>query len=109
MAERFVAVLAESHDMRPRIKMSEACIYDTQTEAAPGDDVVIDLASGGFILREFIGTEDKGYRLKSYSPAAVSVIPFTNVAAMYPIIARCRLSFYDEIQARRKAATCEPF
>lgn len=97
MADRYLALLAESHDMRPRIKCGNTVIYDTESEAAAGDDVVIELSAGSFILREFVGPEDKGYRLKSYSPASISVIPRTNVAAMFPVIAICISSFYNEI------------
>jgi phage repressor protein C with HTH and peptisase S24 domain len=96
--ERFLAFAMPTGDMRPRIKAGEAVIYDTQSAAEPGDDVVIELVDGACIVRELIARTDDGLRLKSYSPAAVGALPSDRVTAVYPIIARGRPAFMKEIE-----------
>ncbi|NPT36225.1 S24 family peptidase [Paraburkholderia xenovorans] len=96
--ERFLAFAMPTGDMRPRIKAGEAVIYDTHTEAEPGDDVVIELVDGGCIVRELIARTDDGLRLKSYSPPAVGALPAARVSAIYPIIARGSPAFMKEIE-----------
>jgi hypothetical protein len=65
---RYAALRMPTNDMRPRICVGEAVIYDTESKAEPGDDVVILLVDGGSIVRGLLGLTDDGYRLKSYSP-----------------------------------------
>jgi hypothetical protein len=84
--------------MRPRIKVGEAVIYDTQGNAEPGDDVVIELVDGACIVRELIAHTDDGFRLKSYSPPAVGALPAARVVAVFPVVARARPSFMKEIE-----------
>lgn len=96
--ERYLAFPMPTGDMRPRIKAGEAVIYDMQGEAEPGDDVVIELVDGGFIVRELIARTEDGLRLKSYAPPAVGALPTARVAAVYPVVARGRPSFMKEIE-----------
>jgi phage repressor protein C with HTH and peptisase S24 domain len=97
MTERYLAVRVDASDMRPRIKPNETVIYDSQALPEPGDDIVIELRAGRFIVRELVSMDAQAYRLKSYSPASVSTLTLDKVTAAHPIIARCKSSFYDEI------------
>jgi phage repressor protein C with HTH and peptisase S24 domain len=99
--DRFLAFPMPTNDMRPRIKVGEAVIYDTHGNAEPGDDVVIELVDGACIVRELIAHTDDGLRLKSYSPPAVGALPAARVAAVYPVVARARLAFMNEIELAR--------
>ncbi|MFL9918819.1 S24 family peptidase [Paraburkholderia fungorum] len=101
MTERYLSFPMPNNDMRPRIKAGEAVIYDTQGGAEPGDDVVIELVDGGFIVRELIARTDDGFRLKSYAPSAVGALPTARVAAVYPVVARARPAFMKEIEANQ--------
>lgn len=97
MAERFLALRMETGEMRPRIKVDEAVIYDTASEAEAGDDVVIELAAGGHMVRELVARIDGALRLKQHSPSSVSVLALDRVAFIYPVIARACPSFMQEI------------
>jgi phage repressor protein C with HTH and peptisase S24 domain len=94
---RYAALRMPTNDMRPRICVGEAVIYDTESKAEPGDDVVILLVDGGSIVRGLLGLTDDGYRLKSYSPAAVGAMPAARVKAIYPVVLRGHAEFVQEI------------
>jgi phage repressor protein C with HTH and peptisase S24 domain len=97
-SERYLHFAMPTGDMRPRFKLGEAVIYDTQGEAEVGDDVVIELVDGACIVRELIARTADGLRLKSYSPQAVGALPMARVAAVYPVVARGHPSFMKEIE-----------
>jgi phage repressor protein C with HTH and peptisase S24 domain len=97
MAERYLAFPMPTNDMRPRIKLGEAVIYDTQSEAQHGDDVVIELVDGGCIVRELIARAEDGFRLKSYAPPSVGALPAARVKAIYPMVLRGHPDFVREI------------
>lgn len=96
-SDRFLALRMATGEMRPRIKVDEAVIYDTATEAEIGDDVVIELHGGGYVVRELLARVDGALRLKQHSPSSVSVLALDRVAAVHPVIARARPSFMQEI------------
>lgn len=104
VSERFLAFRMATGEMRPRIKIDEAVIYDTATDAEIGDDVVIELTDGGHLVRELLARLDDALRLKQHSPSSVSFLPLRAVKAVYPVIARARPSFMDEIEARNGVA-----
>lgn len=104
MSERFIALRMETGEMRPRIRIGEAVIYDTATEAEIGDDVVIDLQGGGYVVRELLARVDGALRLKQHSPSSVSVLTLDRVSHVYPVIARARPSFMDEIAAANEVS-----
>jgi len=95
---RYAALRMPTNDMRPRIRIGEAVIYDTESQAEPGDDVVILLADGGSVVRELLGITADSYRLKSYSPAAVGALPAARVKAIYPVVLRGHPDFVQEIE-----------
>jgi len=95
---RYAALRMPTNDMRPRIRAGEAVIYDTEANAEPGDDVVIVLIDGGSIVRELIALTADGYRLKSYSPAAVGALPAARVRSVYPVVLRGHSDFVQEIE-----------
>ncbi|MDR5777367.1 MULTISPECIES: S24 family peptidase [unclassified Caballeronia] len=97
MSERYFALRVESRDMHPRIKVNEVVIYDTEDAAEPDDDVVINLTNGQTIVRSLASFDGDRYRLRSYTPAAASTLRRDDVKACYPIIGRCKASFYNEI------------
>jgi phage repressor protein C with HTH and peptisase S24 domain len=101
--DRFMTFPVSNGDMRPRFKIGEAVIYDTQSEAQAGDDVVIELVDGACIVRELIARTADGLRLKSYSPQAVGALSAARIAAVYPVIARAHPSFMKEIEAEQGA------
>lgn len=103
MDERFLALRMPTGEMRPRIKIGEAVIYDTATEAEIGDDVVIDLHDGCYVVRELLARLDDALRLKQHSPSSVTFLSLHAVKAVYPVIARARPSFMDEIAAANGA------
>ncbi|EEE06878.1 hypothetical protein KTE49_20575 [Burkholderia multivorans] len=90
MTDRYQYVLMPAREMAPRVKEGEAVVFDTQDTPRPQDDVLVELENGNFLIRSLVSMTDSAYRLRQYSPAAVTTLARDRVKAIYPIVGRIR-------------------
>lgn len=90
------AVAVPNADMSPRMFKDESVIFDKDQEPRSGDDVVIVLSTGAYLIRDLVGMNERELQVHTYAPDATAVIPLNTVAGVYPIVQRCFCSL-DEL------------
>jgi phage repressor protein C with HTH and peptisase S24 domain len=90
------AVPVPSDDMSPRMLRNESVIFETDQEPRSGDDVVIVLSTGAYLIRDLIDMNERELEVHTYTPDTTTIIPRNTVAAVYPIVMRCFCSL-DEL------------
>lgn len=88
-AQARYAVAVPTDDMSPRMFKDESVIFDKDREPRSGDDVVIMLSTGTYLIRDLVGMNERELEVHAYVPDATTVIPRNTVVGVYPIVQRC--------------------
>ena len=81
------ALLVKGNNLRPRVKSSEFLILEPATIPLPGDDVLIRLADGEWLISQFLFAKGDEFTLQDINERGPTVLIFD-----YDIISVCTIS-----------------
>lgn len=82
------AAAVPTDEMRPRMHQGEVVAFGTDLVAHTGDDVLIVLQNGKYLIRELLGMDERRVVVRTYTPDVTVEVPRASVAQIFPIVAR---------------------
>lgn len=82
------AAAVRTDEMRPRMHRGESVAFRTDHVASTGDDVLIVMQDGKYIIRELLATDEQRVVVRTYTPDVTAEVPRASVAQIFPIVAR---------------------
>jgi SOS-response transcriptional repressor LexA len=90
------AVRIKGHDLKPRIRSGEVFIVEPTRKPAPGDDVLVHLQSGEFMVLQYLYTRDDELVLGPINEDGVNAhVPDSEIVDMSVITTALRQSAMD--------------